>query len=155
MFRYSLSAFNPFYFLSITFEFSATIASICCCLRFSQITKYLKTSLLMLAFLVLTSGHFYAQEPTPKPINEKVVIKIPNADPLYQKIRRLSNAADAFSGEFATVNNLVLKKDSAVFTLRSGEVYFLKPAQERTVGAVFFGDGEFSLSPQVDVEKNI
>lgn len=74
-------------------------------------------------------------------------------DPVYQGLRGLSTATDAFSGPFATVNNLVLKKDAAVFTLKSGEIYFLKSSGDRTTGAVFIGSGEFALVPPVDVEK--
>ena len=74
-------------------------------------------------------------------------------DPVYQGLRTLSTTPDAFSGPYATVNNLVLKKDAAVFILKSGEIYFLKPTADRTTGAVFIGSGEFALTPPVDVER--
>jgi hypothetical protein len=74
-------------------------------------------------------------------------------DPIYKSIRGISSQSDAFSGEYATVNNLVLKKDAGVFMLRSGAVYFIKPTEGKTTGAVFIGSGEFSLTPPVDVEK--
>ncbi len=74
-------------------------------------------------------------------------------DPLYTELRNASSAADAFSGEYATVNNLVLKKDAGVFTLQSGTVYFMKPTGGKVTGAVFIGSGTFSLTPPVDVEK--
>ncbi|MGD9561807.1 MAG: M1 family metallopeptidase [Pyrinomonadaceae bacterium] len=74
-------------------------------------------------------------------------------DPLYVEIRGASSAGDAFSGAYATVNNLVLKKDAASFTLQSGAVYFLKPAGGRVTGAVFIGSGIFSLVPPVEAEK--
>jgi len=71
-----------------------------------------------------------------------------NSDPIYQKLR-----ADAFSGEYATVSNLVLKRDAATFTLRSGEIHFLAPVEGRSIGAVFVGDGEFYLKPPIEVEQ--
>lgn len=74
-------------------------------------------------------------------------------DPVYQMLRGLTGTGDAFSGEFATVNNLILKKDAAIFTLKSGEVYFLKTPDGRATGAVFFGSGEFTLTPPVEVER--
>ncbi|MBA3352589.1 MAG: hypothetical protein H0U23_09230 [Blastocatellia bacterium] len=74
-------------------------------------------------------------------------------DAVYKNLRSLSSAPDAFSGDFATVNNLVLKKDAGIFNMSSGAIYFLKPVEGKTVGAVFIGTGEFTLSPPVDVEK--
>src|SRR2546429_3528888 len=44
-----------------------------------------------------------------------------NVDPVYQQLRQTSRAEGDFAGPFATVSNLVIKRDAAVFTLRSGE----------------------------------
>lgn len=77
----------------------------------------------------------------------------PNEDPVYQQLRKQGDAQD-FGGEYATVNNLVIKRDTATFTLRSGEVYFLPPVEGRVTGAIFIGDGEFSLTPPVEYEKH-
>lgn len=74
-------------------------------------------------------------------------------DPLYTELRGGSTAADAFSGEYATVNNLVLKKDAGIFTLQNGTVYFMKPVNGKVTAAVFIGGGTFSLTPPVEVEK--
>ena len=76
-----------------------------------------------------------------------------NNDPVYSEFRKLSSGIGAFSGEYATVNNLVLKKDEAVFTFRSGEIYFLEEAQGKRTGAVFFGEGELSIDPPIESEK--
>lgn len=81
-----------------------------------------------------------------------------NADPVYQQLRQRLRAADASAGpdfgSYATVNNVVLEREGAKFTLRSGEVYFLSPVMDRYTGAVFIGDGEFSLVPPTENEKN-
>ncbi|HEX8650397.1 MAG TPA: carboxypeptidase regulatory-like domain-containing protein [Pyrinomonadaceae bacterium] len=77
----------------------------------------------------------------------------PNADPVYRQLRQKSNDPDAFNGQVASVNNLVLKRDAAIFTLRSGELYFIAPTEERTTGAVFIGEGELSLTPPTEIEK--
>lgn len=74
-------------------------------------------------------------------------------DKVYTALRSLSSSTDAFSGDVATVNNLVLKKDAGVFTLKTGSVYFIKPVEGKVTGAVFLGLGEFTLDPPVDVEK--
>jgi hypothetical protein len=92
-----------------------------------------------------------------------------NADPIYQRLRQQtranqdtdagssaanSEAVPDFAGAYATVNNLVLKKEGSTFTLRNGEIYFLTPVLGRYTGAVFIGDGEFSLVPPTENEKN-
>lgn len=91
------------------------------------------------------------------PVDTSVSVNIApvkaNTDAGYQRLRTASTPPDSFGGDFATVNNLVLKRDAGIFTLRSGEIYFLAPVDGRTVGAVFLGDGEFHLEPPTDVEK--
>lgn len=76
-----------------------------------------------------------------------------NTDPTYQQLRLQAKAAGEFGGPFATVNNLVVKRDAATFTLKSGEIYFAPAVKDRTFGAVFFGEGEFNLTPPTEVEK--
>jgi len=105
---------------------------------------------------------FFAQAQDPKPTaTPRVVGEVTvtatkaNIDPVYVELRKLSESPNAFSGEYVSVNNLVLKRDAATFTLRSGEIYFLTPAQGKTTGAVFIGDGEMSLTPPVDAEKKM
>ena len=85
-------------------------------------------------------------------------VKVPtgvkgNQDPIYQQLRQLGKGDD-FSGDYATVNNLQLKRDAGNFTLKSGELYFITPVQGRVTAAVFIGDGEFSLTPPTEVEKH-
>ncbi|MCA1616087.1 MAG: carboxypeptidase-like regulatory domain-containing protein, partial [Acidobacteria bacterium] len=75
-----------------------------------------------------------------------------NADPNYQQLRQ-KLAAEQFTGDYAAVNNLVIKRDAATFTLRSGELYFLAPVLGRSTGAVFVGDGELTLTPPTETEK--
>src|SRR5229473_1471423 len=78
----------------------------------------------------------------------------PNSDSVYQQLRQQTKNAGDFGGPFATVNNLVLKRDAATFTLHRGEIYFAPVVQDREVGAVFLGDGELSLTPPTDAEKH-
>ena len=78
----------------------------------------------------------------------------PNSDPIYVRLRGQAKDAQEFAaGTAVSVNNFVLKRDAAVFTLASGEIYFLPAVEGRTVGAVFIGDGELSLEPPVDYER--
>ena len=78
----------------------------------------------------------------------------PNVDPVYQQLRQAGRADADFGGPFATVNNLVLQRDAAVFTLRSGEVYFAPPIEGRVTAAVFIGEGEMTLVPPTAIEKH-
>jgi hypothetical protein len=77
----------------------------------------------------------------------------PNADPVYQQLRRQAAEGQEFAGEYAAVSNLVLKRDAATFTLRAGELYFLPAVEGRVTGAVFVGEGEFTLTPPVEHER--
>lgn len=76
-----------------------------------------------------------------------------NTDTTYQHLRQLARGDTDFSGPFATVNNLVLKRDAATFTLKSGEVYFAAPVENRMTAAVFIGEGEMEMTPPTPIEK--
>ncbi len=76
-----------------------------------------------------------------------------NSDREYQQLRQQAKTTEEFSGAYASVNNLVLKRDAATFTLRSGDLYFVSPVEGRVTGAVFVGDGEMTLVPPTEIEK--
>jgi hypothetical protein len=92
------------------------------------------------------------------PVQAKV--KVPttaqkgNLDPVYISLRQLGRDDQAFAGDYAVVNNLQLRRDAANFTLQSGELYFITPVESRVTAAVFIGEGELSLIPPIEVEKN-
>ncbi len=114
-------------------------------------TFFLSSALLVFAFALVA---FSQDKEKPKVLGEVTVkAKYANIDPLYQKIRTNSTDANAFAGECATVGNLVLQKDRAQFTLKSGEIYFSKAVEGRNTGAVFIGDGELYLDPPNETEK--
>ncbi|HZS03764.1 MAG TPA: carboxypeptidase regulatory-like domain-containing protein [Blastocatellia bacterium] len=71
----------------------------------------------------------------------------PNAEPNYRALR------DGTFTESYGVSNLTLKRDVGTLTLRSGKVSFLAPVLGRTVVAVFVGDGEFTLTPAIGIER--
>jgi hypothetical protein len=54
----------------------------------------------------------------------------------------------------AEVNNLVLTRDVARFTLTSGRLYLLTPVGGRTIGAVFQGKGTFAFTPPSITERD-
>jgi Carboxypeptidase regulatory-like domain/Peptidase family M1 domain len=71
----------------------------------------------------------------------------PNADPNYRALR------DGELAETYEVINLTLKRDVGSITLRSGRVSFLPPVLGKVAIGVFTGDGEFTLTPLLDIEK--
>ena len=77
-----------------------------------------------------------------------------NSDATYQQLRQQAKAAGDFSGPFATVHDLVIKRDRAVFTLKSGQIYFTPAVKDRVFSAVFMGEGELQLTPPTEVEKH-
>jgi Carboxypeptidase regulatory-like domain/Peptidase family M1 domain len=92
-------------------------------------------------------------EIAPVEVQVKVAGQKGNQDPVYQSLRNLGKGDD-FSGNYAVVNNLQLKRDAANFNLKSGELYFITPVENRVTAAVFIGDGEMTLVPPTEVEKN-
>jgi hypothetical protein len=64
-----------------------------------------------------------------------------NSDPNYQALRK------GQLQQVWRVNNLVLKRDAATFTFRSGSFSFLPPVLGRVAVAVFAGDGNLKLEP--------
>jgi hypothetical protein len=70
-----------------------------------------------------------------------------NADPTYQQLRQVG-----LGGEAVQVNNLALKRDAGIFTFHSGTLCFLSPVGGKVTGAVFVGEGSFSLVPPIAVE---
>ncbi|MEW6207413.1 MAG: carboxypeptidase regulatory-like domain-containing protein [Acidobacteriota bacterium] len=71
----------------------------------------------------------------------------PNTEPNYRALR------DGSKFESYAVSNLTIKRDVGVITLRSGRISFLPAVMGRVVKAVFTGDGEFALTPQIALEK--
>ena len=77
-----------------------------------------------------------------------------NTDPIYQELRQLAKTEQDFAASCASVNNLALKRDAATFTLKTGELYFITPVENRVTAAVFIGSGELTLTPPTAIEKN-
>jgi hypothetical protein len=118
-----------------------------------------RSILLSLLGITLMALSVYGQEPSPSPAETPRIVgevtvtsKNANMDPIYRELRGTIGQR-AFSSEYVSVNNLVLKKDRATFTFTSGEIYFLTPLHGRNVGAVFIGEGEITLTPPNDTEK--
>ncbi len=91
------------------------------------------------------------------PVSEDVTVATglkANSDPVYQQLRQQGRTAQDFAGPYATVNSLVIKREGATFSLRNGAIYFLAPVEGRVTGGVFIGEGELSVVPPTEIEKN-
>lgn len=104
----------------------------------------------LILFLIGLCQSIALSQDTPPKVGEVTVYA---EDPIYKELRGLSTSPGAFTGDYATVTNLVMVKDQATFTLKSGEIYFLTTSDGKAVGAVFLGTGEFYLTPPTETEK--
>jgi hypothetical protein len=69
-----------------------------------------------------------------------------NSDPNYLLLRN-SLPAEAYR-----VENIELKRDASILTLRSGQIVFLPPVLGRVAAAVFVGEGRIQLKPAIELE---
>ena len=69
-------------------------------------------------------------------------------DPNYKALR------EAVPAESFLIENQVIERDVAQFTLRIGTITFLTPVQERRMMAVFRGEGTFQLLPVTPVDRD-
>src|ERR1700685_4355907 len=72
----------------------------------------------------------------------------PNTEPVYRALR------DASITETFLVENIVLKRDNGVITLKSGMIGFTPKTRGRDTVAVFSGDGSFLFQPVSPIERN-
>lgn len=79
-------------------------------------------------------------------ISEK--IDVSTTDPIYSNLRQVK-----LSGESVALKNVVIKRDAGVITFKDGVAHFLAPVEGKVTGAVFIGDGEFELTPPLEIER--
>jgi hypothetical protein len=72
-----------------------------------------------------------------------------NSNAIYQQLRGLMPTAEAI-----TVNNLELRRDAAIFTLRQGSIAFYSAVNGKVTGAVFNGEGHLHLTPPTAQERH-
>src|ERR1700678_1233873 len=72
----------------------------------------------------------------------------PNTEPVYRALR------DASIAETFLVENIVLKRDNGVITLKSGVIGFTPKTMGRDTVAAFSGEGTFLFQPVSPIEKN-
>ena len=93
-------------------------------------------ALASIAALVLAFALLSAKTP------EALAQPAANSDPTYVALRNLTLGTESVS-----VANFDLKRDAGTFHLHSGTVCFVAPVEGKITGAVFVGDGNFTLVP--------
>ena len=104
----------------------------------AQVSLPAVLNLCALLGIVLAGNALCAQDAVPGP----------NSDSTYKALRNLT-----LSGESVAVRNLVLKRDTGIFHLHFGTVCFVAPVNGKVTGAVFTGDGSFTLDPPIEAER--
>jgi hypothetical protein len=69
-----------------------------------------------------------------------------NSDPVYRQLR------DVGLGESFHFDNFTLSLDAAIFQFQKGTLTFLSPVNGVVTGAIFIGEGHFSLKPVLTVD---
>jgi hypothetical protein len=107
----------------------------------------------LVAFVIVPSaGVLAAQTIETKPPQNQAAPSAPrslaNNDAIYVKLRNIH-----VGQESVRVNNFILQRDAGTFTLKSGVLHLLEPVNGKITGAVFLGDGEFTLKPPIESER--
>src|SRR5580704_16950951 len=68
-------------------------------------------------------------------------------DPLYKSMR------DAGIADTRVVENIEIKRDTGVLTLKTGAIGFTTPANGRDTIAVFVGEGEFKFTATSPIDR--
>jgi Peptidase family M1 domain len=71
-----------------------------------------------------------------------------NNEPTYVKLRNIK-----LGTETVRVTNLTLKREAGTFIFKSGVFQMVEPVNGKITGAVFTGDGTFTLSPPIETER--
>ncbi len=105
-------------------------------------------SFFLSAILCVSAAAQLTERPKPEVAKPQGAGLAPNSDATYQTLRHLDS-----TGESISVSGLTLKRDAGTFTFRSGTFSFTPPVEGKVTGAVFVGDGGFSLEPPIPVER--
>ncbi len=74
-------------------------------------------------------------------------LQFANTDPVYRQLRNIG------SGLTVTVENFQLANDVGHFLLKQGTLTFLAPVAGQVTGAIFLGQGHFSLKPATTIDQ--
>ena len=104
------------------------------------------------ALVFACAGMLSAQTLETRPAQPTITPTAPRAlannEATYLKLRNIKLGTEA-----VRVTNFKLTREAGVFTFRSGTFYFVEPVNGKITGAVFLGDGGFTLTPPINTEQ--
>jgi hypothetical protein len=86
--------------------------------------------------------------PTPTPVAAAASRALANHDPAYVALRSIRVGT-----EMVRIKDFTLKRDAGTFVFHSGAFHLLEPVAGKITGAIFIGEGSFSLTPPIQVEQ--
>src|SRR5580765_3846456 len=111
-------------------------------------SRYILSILLALASAGTSSAQTLETRP-PQPANPPTAPRaLANNEPTYLKLRNIK-----LGTEMVRVNNFTMKREAGVFIFKSGAFQFVEPVNGKITGAVFVGDGSFTLTPPIELER--
>jgi hypothetical protein len=103
-------------------------------------------------FACLTAAGFSQTLQNPQPATTPLPAVAPRAlannHPVYLALRTVH-----VGKETVQVKDFTLKRDAGTFVFKSGAFHLLEPVNGRITGAVFTGEGSFTLTPPIAVEQ--
>jgi Peptidase family M1 domain len=109
--------------------------------------KEILFSVVSLVLCVASPGQTLQSRP-PEPAPLSPARALANNDPFYVKLRNIHLGAEAIP-----VKDFILKRDAGTFVFKTGVFRLLEPVNDKITGAVFIGEGSFSLTPPIEVER--
>ncbi|HEY6332671.1 MAG TPA: carboxypeptidase regulatory-like domain-containing protein [Blastocatellia bacterium] len=82
----------------------------------------------------------------------KETASVSAVNPVYSALRGVYHLHNADT-EIADVENLVLKRDVATITFKSGHLYFLPMIEGTVTGVVFLGEGQLQINTPIQYEQ--
>ena len=111
-------------------------------------SRYVLSILLVLASVGASSAQTLETRP-PQPATTPTAPRaLANNEPTYLKLRNIK-----LGTETVRVNNFTMKREAGVFVFKSGAFQFVEPVNGKITGAVFVGDGSFTLTPPIELER--
>lgn len=111
-------------------------------------SRYLFIVLMVMACAGFTAAQTLENRPAQPAAAPGAPRALANNEPTYLKLRNIK-----LGTETVHVNNFTMKREAGTFTFRSGAFQFVEPVNGKITGAVFVGDGSFTLTPPIELER--
>jgi hypothetical protein len=111
-------------------------------------SHYFRTFLLAMTCAGVCAAQTLETRPAQTPSTPGAPRALANNEPTYLKLRNIK-----LGPETVHVNNFTMKREAGTFTFKSGAFQFVEPVNGKITGAVFVGDGSFTLTPPIELER--